>query len=367
MVGRGAAGHGGGVTGWDEVVDGLYGGPLDDFVVRRDAAVRGVKAAGDKDLARRVGALRKPTVAAWAVNLLVRDDPALAGALRDLGDGMREAERSLDGPALRELGAQRRALVAGLVTRARRLAVGAGQGLSTAAAQEVERTLTAALADPRVADAVAAGTLTHGTEYVGFGMGTYERVGLPSEPDGNPTRSEGKGETGEYRPRRAREGERRAGENERRAQGDDRHAREDERRAQGDERRAREDERRRQRHADAVAARRAAQAELDRLRARHDDAVTTQQAAARALHDAEQASADAYAAQDELVQALADVRRRLAEARAALPRADEALVAARTRARDQEKAVRAARRDLDRAQAAADRARAQEDATADGP
>lgn len=346
-------GHAGGVTGWDEVVDGLYGGPLDDFVVRRDAAVRAAKAAGDKDLARRVGALRKPTVAAWAVNLLVRDDPALASALRDLGDGMREAERSLDGPALRELGAQRRALVAGLVTRARRLAVDAGQRLSTAAAQEVERTLTAALADPQVADAVAAGTLTHGTEYVGFGSGTYERVGLPSDSDGNPTRSGGPGGGSEHPVRRARE-------DERRAQGDERRARED-------ERRAREDERRRQRHADAVAARRAAEAELDRLRARHDDAVTTQQAAARALHDAEQASADAYAAQDELVQALADVRRRLAEARAALPRADEALVAARTRARDQERTVRAVRRDLDRAQAAADRARAQEDATADGP
>ncbi|WP_087509852.1 hypothetical protein, partial [Cellulomonas iranensis] len=153
----------------DDVVDDLYGGPLDDFVARRDAAVRAARAAQDRDLARRIGALRKPTLAAGAVNLLVRDDPTLAGTLRDLGESLRDAERSLDGPALRDLGRQRRALVAGWAAQARRLAAAAGQPVSAAAAQEVERTLTAALADPRVAAVVAAGTLTHGTEHVGFG------------------------------------------------------------------------------------------------------------------------------------------------------------------------------------------------------
>ncbi|MFS0705364.1 hypothetical protein AB6N23_12650, partial [Cellulomonas sp. 179-A 9B4 NHS] len=153
----------------DEVVDDLYGGSLADFVARRDAAVRAARAAKDRDLAREIAALRKPTLAAWAVNLLVRDDPDLAGQVRAVGEGLQEAERSLDGPALRELTTQRRRLVAGLVQRARRLAAAAGQKVSEAAAQEVDRTLTAALLDPRVAAAVTSGTLTQGQEYVGFG------------------------------------------------------------------------------------------------------------------------------------------------------------------------------------------------------
>ena len=91
MVGPRAGGHAGAVVSLDDVVDDLYGGPLEDFVARRDAAVRAARAAQDRDLARRIGALRKPTLAAAAVNLLVRDDPTLAGTLRDLGESLRDA------------------------------------------------------------------------------------------------------------------------------------------------------------------------------------------------------------------------------------------------------------------------------------
>lgn len=371
-----------------DVVDDLYAGGLDDFVARRDAAVRAARAAKDRDLAGRIASLRKPTLAAWTVNLLVRSDPALAGTLRDLGDGLRDAERSLDGPALRALGTQRRRLVAGLVARARRLASDAGQPVSTAAAQEVERTLTAALADPRVADAVAAGTLTRGTEHVGFGLATPGEgddadaggadggagaVGdgggraTPGRPGAGASRTGAR--TGARTGRSAGAGEAdddaeddgsatspRRTTGTRRGTHDDADARDRRER----DRRAREAERRRQRHERAVAAREAADADLDRARTHHDDAAAAERDAATALEDAERASADAYAAEDALVRELAEVRRRLADARAALPRADEALVAARGRARDQEKAVRTARRELDRATSQAERARENE-------
>jgi len=352
------------VTGLDEVVDDLYGGALDDFVARRDAAARAARAAKDRDLAGRIASLRKPTLAAWAVNRLVRDDPSLADALRDLGEGMREAERSLDGPALRELGTQRRALVSGLVAQARRLASAAGQKVSAAAAQEIDRTLTAALADPRVADAVGAGTLTHGTEYVGFGSGVPTSTG--GDDDAPPARTPTRRTTTE----RPTAGRPRSGSAASTASADPTAERPRTTsppvgRTADRERTNRERERLRQRHEQAVAAREAADAALDRARARHGDVATSERDAVAALEGAERESSEAYATEEELVRALADVRRRLAEARAALPRVDERLVAARARARDQEKAVRAARRDLDRAEAAAERARAQEQRTAD--
>ena len=51
------------------IADELYAGAVGEFTPARDAAA---KAQQDKDLAKRIKALRKPTVAAWAVNLLVR-------------------------------------------------------------------------------------------------------------------------------------------------------------------------------------------------------------------------------------------------------------------------------------------------------
>ena len=53
-------------------VDELYGLPLDEFVPARNALARELKGAGEPAEAAEVAALRKPSVAAWAVNQLVR-------------------------------------------------------------------------------------------------------------------------------------------------------------------------------------------------------------------------------------------------------------------------------------------------------
>lgn len=360
---RGAAppvlGHAGAMGAWEDAVDDLYGGPLGDFVARRDAAARAARTAGDRDLAARVAALRKPTVAAWAVNLLVRDDPSLADQVRSVGEGLREAERTLDGPALRELTTQRRKLVAGLAQQARRLASAAGQKVSDAAAQEVERTLTAALLDPAAAQAVTSGALTHAQEHVGFGAtpdtpdpdgaaraGSASQAGADAAPGRRavtddptaPDRAAPPAAVPAGRPATPRT--------------DDAAAR----RTEQERVRAARDRERAERER-AAAALAAAEDTLAQARTRHDDAARADQDARRDLEDAQRASEEAYRAEEELVRALADVRRRLAEARSALPRADERLVAAQQHARQQEKAVRAAQRTLDRATSAADRAR----------
>ena len=160
------------MTDLDSVSDELYGMPPNEFTAHRDTAARAARADGDKALATAIAALRKPTVSAWLMNLLVRDDASLAPQLSALAEGMRAAEASLDGEAMRDLNRQRRQLVASLVSRARRLAAPAGQRVGDAVVQELDRTLMAALADPRVTAEVLSGRLTGPREYVGFGAAT---------------------------------------------------------------------------------------------------------------------------------------------------------------------------------------------------
>ena len=172
----------------DEIVDDLYSGPPAEFISRRAAAVKAARADKDRELAEAIGELRKPTVSAWLVNLLVRDDADLAGQIVALGEGLREAEKSLDGPALRELSKQRRQLVRSLVARARKLAQPTGQKIGDAVVQELDATLTAALADPAVAREVVSGRLTAAREYAGFGSADSSDGTAPAPPPPPPPR-----------------------------------------------------------------------------------------------------------------------------------------------------------------------------------
>jgi hypothetical protein len=57
----------------EEIIDQLYGLPLAEFTSARNEAARELRAAGRRDAAEQVKALRKPTAAAGAVNVLVRE------------------------------------------------------------------------------------------------------------------------------------------------------------------------------------------------------------------------------------------------------------------------------------------------------
>jgi len=154
----------------DEAATALYRVAPEEFVAARDARVKALRADGDAAAAKQVAALRKPTVSAWLVNLLVADDPDLAAQVGELADQLRAAQEQLSGAELRALGVQRQQLVSGLVTRARRLASEAGRPAGGGAVEsEVESTLRAALADPDVAAEVLSGRLTHPAEVSGFG------------------------------------------------------------------------------------------------------------------------------------------------------------------------------------------------------
>jgi hypothetical protein len=158
----------------------LYAGSPEQFTERRKALAAAARAAGDRDAARRIAALRKPTRTAWVVNRLVQAEPGTPASLADLAAGLRAAERAKDGARLRELTAHRRALLDSLAEHALSLA-GLGDpqpGLR----EEVRATLAAALADPEVAASLAAGTLTRAATWSGFGLAS--EAGEPAAPAG---------------------------------------------------------------------------------------------------------------------------------------------------------------------------------------
>lgn len=152
----------------DEVADELYVLPPDQFTAARNARAKEAKAAGEKETAARIAALRRPTVLAWVVNLLVRELPDEIGEFLDLGDALRDATVTLSGPELRQLSGQRHRLVQALVRQARDLAHQAGHRTTEDVARGLEETLAAALTDPAVADQLRAGRLTSGLTATGY-------------------------------------------------------------------------------------------------------------------------------------------------------------------------------------------------------
>lgn len=144
-----------------EEADVLYGLALGEFTSQRDARAKELKSE-DAELAKAVKALKKPSLAAWVLNLLVRREPDQVGQLVSVGAALREAAESLDAGQLRALTAQRRQLTAAVTTVARRHALGEGQKVTESVAEEVEGTLTAAMVSAPAAEALQSGLLVRG-------------------------------------------------------------------------------------------------------------------------------------------------------------------------------------------------------------
>jgi hypothetical protein len=153
------------------VAEQLYGLHPDAFVPARDDAVAEARQAGDRDLARAIARLRRPTRAAWLANLLARERPDQLDGLLALAGDLASAQRTLDGNALRALSAQRNRLVTAMAREGGRLAAQAGDSATESVVRDLAGILDAALADPAVADEVRSGRLTRTVSYSGFGPG----------------------------------------------------------------------------------------------------------------------------------------------------------------------------------------------------
>ena len=167
--------------------DELYGLPLDRFVAERGALAKALRAQKRRDEAATVAALRKPSVAAWAVNQLVRSQGAGVQELFDAGDALRDAQTQLlagsgDGRALRAAGERERAAVDELVAAARGLLSSDGHELSGVVVERVDETLHAAALDPGAREQVRHGRLERELRHAGLGLG--EAPAAPAAPGG---------------------------------------------------------------------------------------------------------------------------------------------------------------------------------------
>jgi hypothetical protein len=155
-----------------EVGDELFGLPPEEFVAARDELTRRLRREGEAEAAKRVRALRRPPLSAWAVNQLARGPQGL-GELLAAGQRLRAAHQAaLAGEGAAELRAAAKAereAVAALVLAALELLRQAGHPTTDATRDRVAATLHAAAASPEAAELVGGGRLTADLDPSGFG------------------------------------------------------------------------------------------------------------------------------------------------------------------------------------------------------
>ncbi|MGD9988998.1 hypothetical protein [Pseudonocardia sp.] len=291
----------------------LYGLAPDDFVPVRDELVAAAREAGDRDAARAIARLRRPTQAAWLANLLARERATQLDGLLSLAADLGDAQRTLDGAALRALSVQRGKLVAAMAREARALAGRDGHKIAESTERDLRGILDAALADPDIAEQVRSGRLHRTVSYSGFGPDAL----AGAEPRPAPRRRPGP---------------------EVPAAGADTTGTADDPWAMPDDAAARAEQERRAR--ELADARRA----LDDARSTADEARTREEAERRAHEEAERRLADAKAR-------VADLAAELEQARGAQRDATEAERSAAAELRDAAARTRAAAADVERAQA----------------
>jgi hypothetical protein len=175
------------MTAVEQAAQELYALPRDDFTRARDELARRLRKEGRRDEAQAVGALRKPTLAAWALNQLVRRRSEDVRRLLDAGRQLRTAQEALvaggDRSVFRSAAANERDLVAGLTRDATVLAAEAGGGSTAALEERISSTLHAAARDDAVGAELSSGTLAREQQLVGgFGGAVADEGEPPSRP-----------------------------------------------------------------------------------------------------------------------------------------------------------------------------------------
>lgn len=156
-------------------VDQLYELDPAQFVAARDRLARALRAAGDREAAKAVRGLRRPTLVAWALNQVARARAEEVAELLDAGAAVGRAQAQvMSGGASAELRAatRRRRELASTLARAAADLAGAAHH------DEAVATLDAASFDPEVAARLRRGRLTRELPPPsGFGMGA-----MPDRP-----------------------------------------------------------------------------------------------------------------------------------------------------------------------------------------
>jgi len=165
-------------------IDRLYALPLEEFTAERDELAKRLRTNGDRDAATAVKALKKPSVAAWAVNQVRRDRPDDVRRLLEITEELHRVYAGLSSAGARErLGDaadMQRDLIRSLVRCAEQLLEAGGHSANEQTLGKVADTLRAAALDDELREQVAVGRVVK--EERAAGLGPLESLPPPPKP-----------------------------------------------------------------------------------------------------------------------------------------------------------------------------------------
>lgn len=155
----------------EEELDQLYALEPPQFVAERDRLVRELKKVDQREEAEEVKSLRRPSISAWTINQLARNERRDVDLLLDAGHRLREAQQSLLAGkrpgGLEEARRTQRDALTSLRKAARRILSEAGRG-SEDTLNRIIGTLQAAAVSGEGRELLARGRLTGDVETTGF-------------------------------------------------------------------------------------------------------------------------------------------------------------------------------------------------------
>jgi len=177
----------------------LYQLPPERFTAARNRLAKELSAEGSKELASRVRAANRPTVAIWALNKLAREFPEELEELLEAGDRIRAAQASAvrgnrqGAGELRQASHDLQSKLATLIARAAEAIQGLGRAPSTSVLGKIETTLRAAALNPGEGrQRLKEGILDRELQHTGF-PGSAEIASAADKPERTAERSRGAG------------------------------------------------------------------------------------------------------------------------------------------------------------------------------
>jgi hypothetical protein len=174
------------VTNLEQELDRLYTLEPAGFVAERERLARGLRKSGQREQADQVKRLRKPTLSAWTINQLARQERRDVDLLLDAGHRLREAQRGLlageDRKSLDEARRTQRDALASLRQAARDILVDAGHQ-SDATLDRIMGTLQAAAVSSEGRELLARGRLAGDLETTGFELLVPLAEGVPPKQE----------------------------------------------------------------------------------------------------------------------------------------------------------------------------------------
>jgi hypothetical protein len=158
-----------------------YRGPLEEFVSRRDALAKQLRAAKRREDADRVKALRKPSRTAWVLDNIVHEDPE---SIERLSAAIGAAQTAQSGADLRVAMDNVRSAIRDVAAAGARVAIRAGQPIDASA---LVTAMHAVIGETSAFNDLRAGRLVDVPDGGGLDILSAITIRVPSPPSATPS------------------------------------------------------------------------------------------------------------------------------------------------------------------------------------